>query len=101
MPCPTYADIQIDPTVIPQDRLAAIRAVSYSVTTKIQAPIEPVTYWGVYTNGDVMATLGLSDHILNFYHIGQCADFTKETLQETFQMDFRLQAFSVGRLRNQ
>jgi monoamine oxidase len=64
IPCSTFADITFDDTVIPSERLDAIKAIPYGENAKVIIPFPEIT---------TLAKNCINDHVISFYDSHQSA----------------------------
>lgn len=97
IPCPVFADIEIDPTVMPSDKKAQIASLQYGTCTKILTPVLPDEKAGQYANGRMVSFYDNEGHTLCMYYTGSSSKFIASTIQETYQKDLTLvkQYYSV------
>ena len=90
IPCPVYTDVEIDKSVIPSDKKAAIATLQYGTCAKILVPVMRNAETGQYTNGRIVTFFNNDGHVLNMYYTDNYGQFSAKTIGETYQKDLPL-----------
>jgi monoamine oxidase len=88
IPCSVYTDIHFEETIIPQERLAAIRSVHYGTNAKIlipfpEAPEKRITL----INDRIGAFFNANRHLLTCYYTGESSRFLAGTINDALDKE--------------
>jgi monoamine oxidase len=89
-PCSTYESIVFGETVIPEDRLKAMREVRYGTNAKILTPLSHFPTHRILYNNRMGCLFHTDQELLLFYYPNQASFFSSETIAETYRQDWRM-----------
>lgn len=88
IPCSVYSDIHFGETVIPPEKLSAIRSIQYGTNAKILIPFsEPPRQRMALLNERIVAFFDAIHHLLTCYYTGESSRFSAETVNDALQKE--------------
>lgn len=88
IPCSVYTDIAFETTVLPIERLEAIKNVQYGTNAKILIPFlkNDLKRTGLLNNRCI-SFFDPNHQVLILFYIGEASKFSKDTIAETYDKD--------------
>jgi monoamine oxidase len=88
IPCSVYTDIHFEETIIPQERLTAIRSIRYGTNAKILIPFHKAPQQRTTLISDrIGAFFNANRHLLTCYYTGNSSQFSADTINDALKKE--------------